>query len=83
MKIAFSGDMDRIQLLIDKARNPKDLVNNLDNAGYTALHYAARNGHVKICGILLSNGAHINAQTRSGKATPLYKATAAGISFNC
>ncbi|XP_034824025.1 ankyrin repeat domain-containing protein 39-like [Maniola hyperantus] len=75
---AFSGEKDRVQSLISKARNPKDLVSSLDNSGYTALHYAARNGHVDICSVLIENGACINTQTRSGKATPLHKAAAAG-----
>lgn len=75
---AFSGDLDRINKLIGKAKNSRDLVNSLDNAGYTALHYAARNGHINICNILLSYGAYIDSQTRSGKATPLYKAAVAG-----
>ncbi|CAK1603147.1 unnamed protein product [Parnassius mnemosyne] len=65
-------------MLINKARNAKEIVNCPDNAGYTPLHYAARSGHVNICNILLQNGADINAETRSGKATPLHKAAAAG-----
>lgn len=49
-----------------------------DNAGYTALHYAARNGFIEICKILLQNGANIDAQTKSANATPLHKAAASG-----
>ncbi|XP_050361665.1 ankyrin repeat domain-containing protein 39-like isoform X1 [Nymphalis io] len=75
---AFSGDADRVQLLIDKTNNIIELVNSIDNSGYTALHYAARNGHDRICSILLQNGAQINASTRSGKATALHRAAAAG-----
>lgn len=45
-----------------------------DSAGYTALHYAARNGHCKICNILLENDAAVNAQTRCGHATALHRA---------
>ncbi|CAH2243411.1 ankyrin repeat domain-containing protein 39-like isoform X1 [Pararge aegeria] len=75
---AFSGEKDRVLSLISKASSPKELVNSQDNSGYTALHYAARNGHVDICSILLKNGAYINTQTRCGKATPLHKAAAAG-----
>ncbi|CAK1603146.1 unnamed protein product [Parnassius mnemosyne] len=76
---AFSGDEEKVKMLINKARNAKEIVNCPDNAGYTPLHYAARSGHVNICNILLQNGADINAETRSGKATPLHKAAAAGI----
>lgn len=74
---AFSGEKDRVQSLIMKAKNPREYVNSQDNSGYTALHYAARNGHVDICSILIENGASINAQTH-GNATPLHKAAAAG-----
>ncbi|KAG6454089.1 ankyrin repeat domain-containing protein 39 [Manduca sexta] len=75
---AFNGDKDRVHLLIDKSMKVKEAVNAPDNSGYTALHYAARNGHVDICKTLLSNGALIDSQTRTGKATPLHKAAAAG-----
>lgn len=53
-------------------------VNSPDNAGYTPLHYAARKGYVEICKILIQNGALIDAQTKSGLATPLHKAAVAG-----
>uniref|UniRef100_H2ZDD3 Uncharacterized protein n=1 Tax=Ciona savignyi TaxID=51511 RepID=H2ZDD3_CIOSA len=45
-----------------------------DSAGYTALHYSARNGHENICRALIENGALVNAQTRAGMATPLHRA---------
>lgn len=70
-------------MLINKARNAREIVNTVDNAGYSPLHYAARNGHVDICDMLLKNGAHIDAETRSGKATPLHKAAAAGNYIVC
>eukprot|EP00918_Siedleckia_nematoides_P082011 GHVU01179781.1.p1 GENE.GHVU01179781.1~~GHVU01179781.1.p1 ORF type:complete len:138 (+),score=11.33 GHVU01179781.1:267-680(+) len=37
-------------------------------------HYAARNGHVKVCELLLRKGADVNAATRSGKVTALHRA---------
>ncbi|XP_045459007.1 ankyrin repeat domain-containing protein 39 isoform X3 [Melitaea cinxia] len=76
---AFTGDKGRVQLLIDKAKNTKELVNSVDNSGYTALHYAARNGHEDICRILLQYGGLIDAPTRSAKSTPLHKAAVAGM----
>lgn len=79
--IAFSGDEEKVKLLIDKARNAKEFVNIPDNAGYSPLHYAARNGHVNICVILLKYGAYVDAETKSGKATPLHKAAAAGTTY--
>ncbi|KAM3964878.1 ankyrin repeat domain-containing protein 39 [Aphomia sociella] len=75
---AYYGDKDRVNFLIDKARNVKDTVNAADNSGYTPLHYAARTGNIDICKILLQNGANINTQTKSGVATPLHKAASAG-----
>ncbi|XP_041976225.1 ankyrin repeat domain-containing protein 39 [Aricia agestis] len=75
---AFSGDKDKVISLIEKSRNARDLVNSPDNAGYSALHYAAGRGHVDICNILLKHGASIDHQTKSGRATPLHKAAAAG-----
>lgn len=79
---AFNGDLDKVQSLIDKARNAKDAVMAPDNAGYTALHYAARNGFVDICKVLLQYGADIDAQTKSAGATPLHKAAASGTNRN-
>ncbi|CAG9784425.1 unnamed protein product [Diatraea saccharalis] len=75
---AFNGDKGRVEHLIEKSNNATRTVNAPDNSGYTALHYAAKSGHIDICGILLKYGACINAQTRSGKATPLHKAATAG-----
>ncbi|CAH2066719.1 unnamed protein product, partial [Iphiclides podalirius] len=77
---AFSGDEEKVKLLINKAKNANEFVNTGDNAGYSPLHYAARNGHVNICTVLLKFGAKIDAETRCGKATPLHKAAAAGKS---
>lgn len=65
-------------MLIDKANNAKDVVTAPDNAGYTALHYAARNGNLDTCKILIQYGADINALTKSARATPLHKAAASG-----
>nr|CAI5856379.1 unnamed protein product [Callosobruchus analis] len=33
----------------------------LRHTGYTALHYAARNGQLDVCKLLIDNGANINA----------------------
>jgi len=39
--------------------------------GYTALHYAARNGQTEILKLLLSNGADVNAKYEDRDITPL------------
>ena len=49
-----------------------------DKAGYSALHYAARVGHTKVCQCLLSAGASVDAVTRAGQATALHRAASAG-----
>ena len=54
--------------------------------GYTALHYAARNGQTEILKLLLSNGADVNAKNRKyysssfedGSITPLFLANLEG-----
>ena len=55
-------------------------------SGYTALHYAARNGQTEILKLLLSNGADVNAKNRKyysssfedGSITPLFLANLEG-----
>ncbi|GBP23947.1 Ankyrin repeat domain-containing protein 39 [Eumeta japonica] len=75
---ASSGDEKRVESLISKSKNPREVVTAVDNSGYTALHYAARNGYLEICQCLVKNGAIIDAVTKSGKATPLQRAATAG-----
>lgn len=67
---AQNNDSCRVESLLQKRTSP----NAEDAAGYTALHYAARNGHESICRILISNGANVNAVTRCGRATALHRA---------
>ncbi|XP_076237377.1 uncharacterized protein LOC143179360 isoform X2 [Calliopsis andreniformis] len=68
------NDVDRVNTLLKKGIS----ATAEDSAGYTALHYAARNGHYEICKILLENGAAVNAQTRCGYATALHRAALQG-----
>lgn len=75
---ALTGDIDRVESIISKARDSRTAVNAPDNSGYTALHYAARNGNTDICRLLLQNGANIDALTKCGKASPLHKAAVGG-----
>ncbi|XP_076620004.1 uncharacterized protein LOC143341171 [Colletes latitarsis] len=67
-------DLDRVKTLLKKGVS----ANIEDSAGYTALHYASRNGHYEICKILLENNASVNAQTRCGHATALHRAATQG-----
>lgn len=70
----MDGDFDLVQSLLEKEHDPREV----DSAGYTPLHYAARNGHSKVCNMLLSNGANPNATTRSLNTTPLHRAALKG-----
>ncbi|XP_072180619.1 uncharacterized protein [Diadema setosum] len=71
---ALTGDLTRVKCLISGGCD----VNSLDKSGYTALHYACRNGHGDIAATLLHLGANPNIQTRSGGATPLHRAAYGG-----
>uniref|UniRef100_A0A452HWA6 Uncharacterized protein n=1 Tax=Gopherus agassizii TaxID=38772 RepID=A0A452HWA6_9SAUR len=71
---ALDGDLGRVRkLLVEKRVDPS----KPDLAGYTALHYASRNGHGAVCQFLLQSGARCNAQTHGG-ATALHRASYCG-----
>lgn len=74
---ALTNDLNRIEVLLKRGGD----VNAIDGAGYTALHYAARNGHLDACKLLVKNQIQIDAVTRSGNATALHRACSAGINF--
>merc|ERR1712002_576762 len=67
---AVDGDIKKVQKFIFKGNNP----NLLDSSGYTALHYAARNGHYDVCEALISAVADVNIPTRAGGMTALHRA---------
>ncbi|XP_077292277.1 uncharacterized protein LOC143915477 [Arctopsyche grandis] len=69
---AQCGDVKRVKKLAVKG------VDLLDAAGYTALHHAARAGHLEVCRLLIDLGASVNVQTRAALATPLHRAASAG-----
>ncbi len=52
-------------------------VSALAQSDFTALHYAARDGHLRAAELLLAHGADTNAQTASGQ-TPLHLAVRRG-----
>ncbi|XP_066596113.1 ankyrin repeat domain-containing protein 39-like [Prorops nasuta] len=68
------NDLDRVNLLLRKGVS----VDIEDSAGYTALHYSARNGHYEISELLLKNGASVDVRTRCVLATPLQRAASQG-----
>ncbi|MEQ2243494.1 hypothetical protein ILYODFUR_007545 [Ilyodon furcidens] len=70
---ALDGDLQRVKLLVLKGTDP----NMKDSAGYTALHYGCRSGHLTVAAFLLENGACPSPQTPGG-ATPLHRAAYCG-----
>ncbi|XP_062452875.1 ankyrin repeat domain-containing protein 39 [Rhea pennata] len=70
---ARDGDEHRLLQLLERRREPSEP----DLAGYTALHYASRNGHLGVCRLLLQRGARCNARTPGG-ATALHRASYCG-----
>ena len=55
-----------------------DALNQLDEEGRSALHYAAWNGLVATAAVLLEAGADVNIQTPDRGATPLHFACGMG-----
>jgi len=45
-------------------------INRADKAGWTALHYAARHGHIKVAQLLLRHGANLDARTNRSRRIP-------------
>ncbi|XP_048369247.1 ankyrin repeat domain-containing protein 39 [Sphaerodactylus townsendi] len=70
---ALNGDLAGVKKHVLKNGN----VNDTDPLGYTALHYASRNGHYDVCQFLLENKAIPSPQTKGG-ATPLHRASYCG-----
>ncbi|XP_030274220.1 ankyrin repeat domain-containing protein 39-like [Sparus aurata] len=70
---AVDGDLQRVTSLLQKGTDP----NLRDSAGYTALHYASRGGHLAVCTFLLESGACASPQTPGG-ATPLHRSAYCG-----
>lgn len=70
---ARDGDEARVLQLLERRGDPAEP----DLAGYTALHYASRNGHLGVCRLLLERGAPCDARTPGG-ATPLHRACYCG-----
>lgn len=70
---ALDGDLERVKTQVRKRGKPSEP----DPLGYTALHFASRNGHYEVCRFLLESGADCRAQTHGG-ATPLHRASYCG-----
>ncbi|KAJ3325068.1 hypothetical protein HDU76_013251 [Blyttiomyces sp. JEL0837] len=73
--VAYSGDIQKVAKYLSKSNIN---VNELDNAGYTPLHYAARQGKLEICKLLIQHGADVNIVTKGLNTTALYRACMGG-----
>ena len=71
---AIDNDATKIRKLYSKGTD----INIVDSSGYTALHYASRNGHTELVNLLISYGACVNCVTKAGKDTPLHRAAYVG-----
>lgn len=69
---AIDNDEGKLRSLIDRGQ-----LHARDNSGYTALHYAARSGHLAICRVLLDAGIGVDVQTHGG-VTALHRAAMMG-----
>lgn len=70
---AIDNDEAKVRALIARGH-----LGDRDNAGYTALHYAARAGHLGVCGILLEAGIGVDVRTHAGGVTALHRAAMMG-----
>ena len=70
MYTALVGDLPRTQQLLSKNAN-------VNQTGWSALHYAAIKGHSKIVSLLISKGAQVNQHSPDGD-TPLILAVRSG-----
>ena len=71
---AKRGDVESLKA---ELRSGAD-VNAAQGDGFTALHWAAKTGHLEVATVLIAAGADIEATTRLGSHMPLHVAAAAG-----
>ena len=62
----LNGQYDQVRQMLSRG-NARELVTAVDSNHKTATHVAARNGHSKVCNLLLEWGAHVDAKDRSGR----------------
>lgn len=74
-EVALDGDLGKLKALLEV--NPQ-LVNVSDYDKNTPLHLAAVHNHADAVGLILDNGANMNAQNSSGM-TPLHLAAKQGF----
>ena len=78
LKAAKKGDIAVVKKCMNKVENSSLLIEQArGKAGKTALHLAAKSGHLEIIQLLLERGADINTRDRKGK-TALHLAAKSG-----
>lgn len=76
LEAARAGDVDALRTELRAGGD----VNAAQGDGFTALHWAAKNGDRAAAELLIAAGADLSAATRLGSHTPLHVAAAAGSS---
>jgi len=69
-------DMQEVEAMLKQNISVHTKAEEDDNN--TALHYAARYGHRRMCRLLLNQGAEINKKTADRRMTPLHEAAGNG-----
>ena len=72
LKAVKASEYSMVWALLSKGANPDDC-EDPNGAGWSPLHWAAKDGSVAICQLLVSKGANINVKDKSGQ-TPLHRA---------
>jgi ankyrin repeat protein len=67
IEAAKCGEVEQVK---DQVHSHPELINERDEMGATALHYAALGGHRAVAQFLVENGAEINAPDAEFGATP-------------
>jgi len=74
---ATHGETSRLMVLLERGKVVADIDKRDPDSGWTALHFAARGGHVEFAKLLLKNKANVNATGAEGE-TPLHLAAGWG-----
>lgn len=62
LEAAKAGDFEEVRRQINRGVD----INFEDDAGFTALHFAAQNGFLDIVNLLIQKGANVHARTHNG-----------------
>ena len=76
---ASTGNISKVKGILERMPEAIHSDGRLEGkTGYTALHFAAREGHLNIVKLLIDHGADVNKQTTVGGATALHRAAFTG-----